>query len=66
MEENIRLNIPINPRAFYRSVCDFTILARGEASAKDGKTQLKLRKIERTFNHEDNEKKEKRCPLTTT
>jgi len=27
----IELNIPINPRTFYGSVCDFAISVRGEA-----------------------------------
>jgi len=31
-EADMQLNIPINPRAFYRSVCDFAISVRGDTS----------------------------------
>jgi hypothetical protein len=31
-EADMQLNIPINSRAFHRSVCDFAISARGDVS----------------------------------
>jgi len=56
MEEDMQLNIPINPCTFNRSVCDFAISARGEVSRLCRDTnRLKLHENICSFNHEDNE-----------